>query len=276
MIKIMDNIININHYPDGTMLLKKEFDIAEDKPVNITWNYENDTELIALFYLTRKLQSQGAGNIRLIMPYIPNARMDRVKNEEDIFTLKYFSEIINSLGFSQVVVLDPHSNVSEALIDHIKVRTPKPYIEKVIQEIYKQDDSQDLVMFYPDEGACKRYSNMFFLPYSFGIKKRDWKTGKILGLDVVGAEHVKEKRVLIVDDISSKGGTFYYSAQKLKELGAKDIYLYITHCENTILDGKLIGSGLLKKIYTTDSIFTKQHEMITVMSCEEKGEDLYD
>lgn len=273
MIKIRNTIININQYPDGTMLLKKEFDMENENDIDIAWNYENDTELIALYYLTRKLQSDGAKNIRLLMPYIPNARMDRVKNEEDVFTLKYFSELINSLRFSQVVVLDPHSSVSLALIDHIRVRTPKPYIEKAVQDIYRQDDTQDLVMFYPDEGACKRYSEMSFLPYAFGIKKRDWKTGKIMGLDVAGAEHVKEKRVLIVDDISSKGGTFYYSAQKLKELGAKDIYLYITHCENTILEGQLIGSGLLKKIYTTDSIFTKEHELIKVMNCEEIGED---
>lgn len=268
MIKVMDTVININHYPDGTMLLKKEFDIVDYDNVNITWNYENESELIALYFLTRKLQADGAEHIRLFMPYIPNARMDRVKNDEDFFTLKYFAEIINNLGFYEVVVLDPHSNVSEALIDHIKVRSPKPYIEKVIQKIYGQDASEDLVLFYPDEGACKRYASMFGLPYSFGIKKRDWKTGKILGLDVAGAEQIKEKRVLIVDDISSKGGTFYHAAQELKELGAKEIYLYITHCENTILKGKLIESGLLKKIYTTSSIFTKQHALIEVINFE--------
>ena len=71
---------------------------------------------------------------------------------------------------------------------------------------------------------------------------------------------------LIVDDICSKGGTFYHSAKKLKELGAKNIYLYITHCENSILEGELINSDLITKIYTTDSIYTGKHELIEVLT----------
>jgi len=52
----------------------------------------------------------------------------------------------------------------------------------------------------------------------------------------------------------------------LKELGAKEIYLWVTHCENTILEGELLTSGLIEKVYTTNSIFTKEHEKIEVLS----------
>ena len=44
-----------------------------------------------------------------------------------------------------------------------------------------------------------------------------------------------------------------------------DIYLYVTHCENTILDGELINSGLIKKIFTTDSIYTSENENIEII-----------
>ena len=121
-------------------------------------------------------------------------------------------------------------------------------------------------MFYPDEGAMKRYSDGVGLPYAFGIKKRNWETGKIEGLDVAGAvDQIAGKDILIVDDICSRGGTFYHSAKKLKELGANDIYLYVSHCENTVLEGDLLKEDLVKKIYTTDSIFTKYHEKIEVL-----------
>ena len=124
-------------------------------------------------------------------------------------------------------------------------------------------------MFYPDEGAGKRYSGMIPLPYAFGIKKRDWKTGNILGLDVAGdVESISGKNILIVDDICSKGGTFFFSAKKLKELGAKNIYLHITHCENTIFEGQLLSGELIKRIYTTNSILTKNHAMIEVTKLE--------
>lgn len=78
-------------------------------------------------------------------------------------------------------------------------------------------------------------------------------------------EVIKGKNVLIVDDICSKGGTFYHSAKALKAAGANDVYLYVTHCENTIFKGELINSDLIKHIYTTRSVFTLAHEKITVL-----------
>ena len=260
MIKLNDERINIGNFPDGTMLLKQ--DIPKTEKVIISWFYEDDKEMIAIIYLTNHLRAHGIQNIHLYMPYIPNARQDRVKTNEDVFTLKYFAGVINSLGFKTVTVLDPHSSVSEALIDNIVIQKPQKLIEDTIAKI-TEAEGETPSMFYPDEGAGKRYSGMIPLPYAFGIKKRDWATGQINGLDVAGdVDNIEGKNILIVDDICSKGGTFYFSAKKLKELGAKNIYLHITHCEHTIFDGELLTSGLIKRIFTTDSIFTRGHEII--------------
>ena len=257
MIKINNEIININHFPDGTLLLKwyssREF-------LEIEWYFENNEELVALIFLTKHLKSHNSTTkINLSLPYIPNARQDRVKTHEDVFTLKYFADVINSLGFHQVQVLDPHSSVSEALINNIVTIKPIHYIYKTMLSC-KPD-----MVFFPDEGAMKRYLGMVEKEYAFGIKKRDWATGKIEGLDVAGCiDKIKDSRILIIDDICSKGGTFYHSAKKLKEFGAKEIYLYVTHCENTILEGELLTSDLIERVYTTNSIFTKEHGKIEV------------
>lgn len=259
MIKINDEVIDINHYPDGTLFLNYLY--QEQLRCVIDWLYDNDEELVALIYLTNHMPKSSKKILN--MPYIPNARMDRVENVFNVFTLKYFSDVINSLGFDEVHVLDPHSTVSEALINNICVESPETYIYFVMGNIGKVD----LTIFYPDAGSLKRYSGMIQKPYVFGNKVRDWDTGVIKGLDVIGdVDLVKGHDILIVDDICSRGGTFYHSAKKLKELGAKDIYLYITHCENTILEGELINSGLVKRIYTTDTIFTGQHELIEIVS----------
>jgi ribose-phosphate pyrophosphokinase len=72
------------------------------------------------------------------------------------------------------------------------------------------------------------------------------------------------RNVLIVDDICSKGGTFYHSAKRLKEAGAANIYLYITHCEQTIFEGELLkDDSLIKHIFTTNTIFLTEHNKIT-------------
>lgn len=266
MIQYNGKCLELNHFPDGTLLLKETVE-KKEKAV-ICWQFESNEEMVALYFLTKHLRAQGINEIRLELPYIPNARQDRVKVPADVFTLKYFAEFVNSLEFSEVVVLDPHSYVSEALFDRLVIRTPKAFVERVIRDLGGTDN---LLLFFPDEGAMKRYSAMFELPYVFGIKKRDWSTGKILGLDVTGrTELITGSRVLIVDDICSKGGTFYHSAKALKALGADRIYLYISHCENTILEGELPSSDLIERIFTTDSIFTGSHEKISVLKSVER------
>ena len=279
MITMNGKIVEIGSFPDGTILLKQGQTFAPE--ARIEWRYENDREFLALIYLVKHLRRLGYPSIHLYMPYIPNARMDRVKCVEDVFTLKYFAEVLNSLELDSVTVLDPHSSVSEALINNLRIYTPEKYIHEILEEYlhlerWAVNDPLDfepapkerysITMFYPDEGAMKRYSGMIPLPYAFGIKNRDWKTGEILGLDVAGAvDQIVNRDILIVDDICSRGGTFLHSAKKLKELGARKIYLFVSHCENTILEGELLTSGLIEKVYTTDSIFTKSHEKVEVL-----------
>lgn len=258
MIKVNGKVVDINHFPDGTLLIKNE---KTDCYPEIEWRYENDAELFALICLTRQLQDQFGERPGLYMPYIPHARMDRVKTNADVFTLKYFAEIINNLDFEEVLVFDPHSHVSEALFKNLRIDDAKFYIDKARLEVCKHP----FLMFYPDEGAMKRYSGLVQHPYCFGIKRRNWETGKIEGLDVVGeVEQIKGKDILVVDDICSRGGTFLHSTRKLKELGANKIYLYVSHCENTILEGELLDGDLIEKVFTTNSIFTKSHEKIEV------------
>lgn len=242
-------LVNQDRFPDGTLRMTAPKDPRfTDCDVDIYWKYDNDAELFSLICLRKHYAD--CKNVTLYMPYCPHARMDRVKSANDVFTLKSFAGIINSLNFSKAVVYDAHSNVSLALIDRVENRDNTSFVERAINKI----NDPDLVMYYPDEGAMKRYSEQFNRPYSFGMKKRDWATGNINGIDIINKEAVRDKNILIVDDICSRGGTFFHSAKALKAEGAKNIYLFITHCEATILEGELIKSGLIEHIFTTNSL----------------------
>lgn len=248
-------------FPDGTLSLKLPQIIAnENDIINMAWYYESDAELFTLICIRKHYANY---KFHLYLPYVPHARMDRVKNYEDVFTLKYFCEVINSLDFSRVFIFDAHSYVAPALLDRVVNLSPEDDIAQAISLI----NENDLCLFYPDEGAMKRYSAMSDKPYAFGMKKRRWEDGKILGLDIMNPENVKDKNILIVDDICSRGGTFYHAAKALKEAGAKHIYLYVSHCEETIFKGEIFSSGLIDHVYTTQSIFKPewQNEMITIL-----------
>lgn len=264
MIKVNGKEINKKYFPDGTfMLLNIEYPISYSSPfyhINIEWNYENNDEQILLYNIVNHIRDiNNYAKITLNLPYVLNARMDRRKSENEIFTLKYFCKFINDLKFDSVKVRDVHSDVSLALLNNVRHETAQLYIEKVINKI------NPTLLFYPDNGASKKYSELIDFPYLYGIKNRDWKTGKILGLDIIGNIPNNSFDILFVDDIIAYGGSLYYSAKKLKELGANNIYAYITHVENSILDGEVINSGLIKKIYTTQSIFTKNHSLIEII-----------
>ena len=272
MIYLDGTLIENKRFPDNTSALKLE---SYNGDPRITWLYDNDEEMFMIYTITKHLQNKGC-RVRLYMPYIPNARMDRVKNEEDVFTLKYFCEFINSLNFFSVDVLDPHSNVSTGILNKVHIRDIEGYVWSALSNITydvtgdcahedRETAMKNLVLFYPDEGSVKRYSEIYQHEYAFGIKHRDWKTGKITSLEIVRECSLVGKDILIIDDICSKGGTFMMAAQELKRLGARNIYLYVTHCENNIFNGEILNSDLLKYVYTTNSIYRGNHPKIKVV-----------
>lgn len=261
MLKLEQTIINEACFPDGTSSFRIEIPEAEDK-LTITWCFDNNSEMTTLLYLVNHIKMYNSkADIVLFMPYIPNARMDRVKNPDEVFTLKFFAKFINSLGFSEVMVYDPHSDVSAALIDNIRILSHLDFIYTVMKNI--DFDSEKDIVFYPDAGCAKKYENLLSFPYAKGNKKRDWRTGKIEGLEISGNVPESPFTALIIDDICSKGGTFLHSAKKLRESGAEKVYLYVTHCENTIFQGELLKDNIIDGIFTTDSIFTGEHPLIT-------------
>lgn len=272
MIYVNGNKIEFTSFPDGTTSFR--YDPLKDPTCfdgfQITWEYDGDHECILLWYLVNHIRNCCGAYIpiTLWMPYIPNARMDRVKSGDEVFTLKWFAQFLNSMRFDNVKVHDPHSNVSAALIDNIEVVPAHDCIE-VVSDILNNEKGLNVLYCYPDEGAAKRYSEQICGEYVFGIKHRDWRSGKIERLELSGAEKVNGRNILIVDDICSRGGTFTHMAKALKNAGANEIFLYVTHCENTIENGSVLTDGMISHVFTTRSIYRGIHEKITVI---DKGE----
>ena len=275
MIQINNQEFKVEHFPDNSQCLLN-FTVSKGiDRYKISWQYESDSELVTIMYIVNHIRSKRGNNIPidLILPYIPNARMDRVKHDNEVFTLKYFANIINSLNFDHVFVLDAHSDVSLALINNVIPLPVNDYISNVINK-FNNINASDFVIYFPDAGAFKRYKDIECIEFYnkiYGQKVRDWSTGQILGLEIVDKDgeklksnSLKGKVVLMIDDIISYGGTLHFSAHELDKLGAKEIYAYATHTEPNSLwnenSGKFIKDiqyKIVKKLYTTNSIYNK-------------------
>lgn len=272
-------------FPDGSLCL---LDLNNSllnpyKNYEIVWLYEGDYEIFTLICIVKHLRSKMYNNVdfNLTMPYVVNGRLDRTHSDNEVFTLKYFTEIINSLNFNKVVIVDPHSIVSEALIDNVCVLRPSNIISNVIDKMLCLNDfEREVVIYFPDDGAYKRYKDLPCfkdLKCVYGKKERDWNTGEILGIEIYdknGCKLTNELEncdVLMVDDIISYGGTLAYSADKLKAMGAAHISAYATHVEDSAINTdkgtllKRINSGVVDFVYTTNSLFHEEHPNFVIV-----------
>lgn len=267
MIKLDGDTISFKQFNDGSLRLNLAPRSCYASNY-ITWLYDSDLEMSYLWFIVKHLRERyEVSRLILEMPYCPHARMDRIKANEEVFTLKYFCDFINSLHFDQVRIFDPHSDVTAALLHNVRVEMP------VLELTHIMKWHPDATIFFPDNGAAKKYKYLIGNKhFSFGVKDREWSNQKINSLLVVGAqEDIENHDILIVDDIVSRGSTIYLAASQLKDLGANNIYVYVSHCEDTVLDAHINSNSLLDipdlitKLYTTNSILRKTHEKIEII-----------
>ena len=257
MIKVNDKEILFEQFPNGeTKLCTDNFPKNGFIITDVEFKYENDSDLIKLLFVTNYIRKNyRSGNATLHIYYMPYSRMDRSENGSP-FTLKYVADFINSLNYKYVNIIEPHSDVTPAIINNsTSVYLNFGLIPMVKNEV-NFDDDRDYIVF-PDAGASKRYSKMKAKNVLIGNKVRDFETGKIEGLELHGKLDGDGYKAIIVDDLSSYGGTFVHTSKALKKEGFEEIYLLVTHAENSIFKGKLFEH--IDKVFTTDSILTEQN-----------------
>ena len=253
MIKIGNKIIEQGQFGDGTLKCEVPVVACTQSSIHVTWCYDNDSELFTLWCLIKSIKEINPNiHINMSIPYIPHARQDRNVSGR-LFTLKYFSQILNQIDANVIWCLDPHSDVTTALIDKIKVSSDLFFA--------RCDIPEGSVFMYPDAGAAKKYSDSHSDTAIIGFKKRDY-SGRIASYDLLNFKE-GTKCVVIRDDICSYGGTFVAAAKELRARGVEKIYLIVSHCENNIANGEVFN--YIDKVYTTDSICTIKHPQLEIM-----------
>lgn len=262
MIKINGINVNVTMFPDKTsQIWKLPEELFKEHPViNIEWDFDHEGEIMHLAQISCLFQNKDR---HLTLNYLPYARQDKEINNYTTFALNPFCRIINSMGFRSISVLDPHSKKAREYLNRF-VEIKPDYIIKNVYELSKSE-----LICYPDFGASNRYS----LKYDNVIiqKIRDQKTGQILKteLSVDYISMIKDKSVLIVDDICDGGRTFVEASKLLYKFGAKEVNLYITHGIFSKGLKPIKDSGIMK-------IFTKNGEISefkgNIVYTEYKGE----
>lgn len=222
MIYINGLAVNTTIFPDNTSQVWKIPSATYPRYVQVVWRYSHEGEVMQLAQLKALLDEEGI-SADLDIKYLPYARQDKEISNDSCFALKVFADILNRMKFERVAIQDPHS---QKALDLIKKSYPYyPYIE--LEKAFRSAEC-DLVI-YPDAGANEKYANLFNYPCTSATKVRDQLTGNITHSELTEPELIKNKAVMIVDDICDGGRTFIELAKLLKEAGACRVDLFVTH-----------------------------------------------
>lgn len=212
--------------------------------------------------------------LKLVSPYFPYARQDRVCYPGEAFSLKVFANLINDLNFESVEIWDPHSEITPALLDRVEVVPQRIFVNKIFNLFSDEKLSKkNLVLVAPDVGAIKKtreVASSVGLPFIHADKIRNPENGNITGTKVYAEElfvgnggYPKiNKDFLIVDDICDGGRTFVELAKELRKITVGKIYLYVTH--GIFSKGFEVFDGLIDHIYCANA--WKYGEKMTVIA----------
>ncbi|AAO47560.1 hypothetical protein QCF18_10165 [Staphylococcus aureus] len=276
MIKIFSEVdkeykpIITEKFPNGEINFKYDdlkYLVEEDLRFDVFFKWENDADLMHLYMFTKYLEQLGIKDKAefLEIAYLPYSRMDRVEEgHNNMFSLKYITEFINNLNYKSVWVAEPHSPVTEELLTNsfaidVTLKLLNQYIEM---------SEEPVTIVLPDKGAYDRYlfdverilmeSNIESYSIVYGEKKRDFETGKIKGIKIIKDKNTLYDNCIILDDLTSYGGTFVGCKKALDKLKVSSVSLILTHAERAFAEGALLSSGF-KDIIVTDSMFPKNN-----------------
>jgi ribose-phosphate pyrophosphokinase len=219
--------------------------------VQSTSNPANDN-LMELLICIDALKRSSAKNITAVIPYFGYARQDRKVVPRTAISAKLVSDLITNAGANRILSVDLHAGQIQGFFN---IPVDNLFATPIFaRHIKKKITLNNLICVAPDVGGVERtraLSRTINTNIAI-IDKRRPAPGKSEVMNIVG--NVKNKNCVIIDDIIDSGGTIVNAAKALKEKGAKDVYVYITHA---VLSGQAVDKiekSQIKKLITTDTI----------------------
>ena len=206
--------------------------------------------LMELLLCIDALKRSSAKNITAVIPYFGYARQDRKVVPRTSISAKLVSNLITTSGADRVVTVDLHAGQIQGFFDiPVDNLFATPIFARHIKSKIK---SKNIICVAPDVGGTERARALGKL-LNVGlaiVDKRRPKPGQSQVMNIIG--DVKGKTCVIVDDIIDSGGTIVNAAKALKDRGAKEVHVYVTH---GVLSGDAVNKILKSTIKNLISSF---------------------
>lgn len=260
--------VSIRNFSDGEIWVKFEQNVRGIDLFVIQSTFAPSDNIMELLQLIDAAKRASARRVTAVIPYYGYARQDRKDQPRVSITAKLIANLLTRAGADRIITIDLHSSQIQGFFD---VPLDHLYASPVLIRTVRRLDLDNIVVAAPDVGGAKTaraYAKRIGGDLAL-VDKRRPKHNEAEILHIIG--DVKDRNVVIVDDMIDTGTTFVKCAEALKSKGAKDI---IGLCVHPVFSGKAIemieASDAIRHVYVTDTIPLKgDYKKISVVSVSE-------
>ena len=224
-----------------------------------------NNNLMELLIMIDAMKRASAGRITAVIPYFGYARQDRKSKSRDPISAKLVADLITAAGADRVLTMDLHAAQIQGFFN-----IPLDHLEgmPILSQYVERKELEDLVIVSPDLGSVNRarkIANRLDVPIAI-IDKRRPKPNVSEIMNIIG--DIKDKNLLIIDDIIDTAGTLCNAANALKERGAKSVRACATH---GILSGpaiERIQESALEELILLDTIPLPEEKKLAKIKVE--------
>ncbi|MCM1440784.1 MAG: ribose-phosphate pyrophosphokinase [Roseburia sp.] len=256
--------MNIQHFADG------EFEVSFEEPIRgcevylVQSTVPNSDNLMELLLMIDAAKRASAHSVIAVMPYFGWARQDRKDKPRVSIAAKLVADLLVAAGANRVITMDLHADQIQGFfnipVDHLYASTVFiPYIESL--------NLPDMVIATPDVGGAKRansYAKYLNVPLVLCHKQRA-KANVVESMTVIG--DVKDKNVILIDDMVDTAGTITKAANLMMDNGAKSVRALASHAIMSDPASERVDNSKMTEMIFTNSIpFDKDCKKATIIS----------
>jgi ribose-phosphate pyrophosphokinase len=243
--------VTIRRFPDQEVFVKidenvRGKDVFIVQPTNPPAN-DNLMELLITIDAARRAS---ANRITAVLPFYGYARQDRKDQPRVPITAKLVANLLVTAGANRVLTMDLHAPQIQGFFD---IPVDHLFASTVFYEYLRTLKNENLVVVSPDVGGLKMasaYAGMLGVDFGFVAKRRESDT-KVSSYGIVG--DVKDKSVLLVDDLTQSAGTLQEAARVARENGAVKVRAAVSHAVLNEKGYERMREGFLDELVTTNS-----------------------
>ncbi len=256
--------MNTQRFADGEFEVCFEESIRGCEVYLVQSTFPNTDNLMELLLMIDAAKRASAKSIIAVMPYFGWARQDRKDKPRVSIAAKLVADLLSTAGVDRVITMDLHADQIQGFFD---VPVDHLYASSVFIPYIQSLNLEDMVIATPDVGGAKRansYAKYLDLPLVLCHKQRA-KANVVANMTVIG--DVKNKNVILVDDMVDTAGTITKAADLMMANGAKSVRALCSHAIMSDPASERVDNCSMTEMIFTNSIpFSKDCKKATVLS----------